>query len=586
LNKIRNVRPDESLKDISKEKGCHGLAINLISFDSKFKKAFEYVFADTYVVDDIEVARKLGIGTAKMVTLDGDLAEKSGVMRGGYRETKKGLGFKEVDVTRGIERLEEEIMELSNKLSTLEKKRASNEERIQELREKKANLEGDIIVKEKSLHLEDSDMGINQRQADGLSKELTKVDKELEEIVSKLSQINKDVAHGKIQKQELREKIKQLKNPMLLAELNTFEQVKTKLNEEIVRLDAEIKNADEQTSSIHDPEKEKTASVIKQVEKEEVDFNEQIKRLNKESSEKEKLLQEKEKKANEFYSKFKNLFEKKKKIEDDIRGNDNVVDSKKDESRDFEIKMNEFSIKIAEANAKLAGLNLEFEEYHGVEILTGVSEEELKKEIAKFEKMKENIGSVNMRALEIYADVEKEYNNLLEKKKTLSEEKEDVVNMMTEIEGKKKELFMKTYEVIRAKFKKNFSSLMKKGEADLELENEANIFEGGLNIRVRITGNKFLDLRSLSGGEKTMTALSFIFAIQEHEPASFYILDEVDAALDKHNSERLADLIGEYSKNAQYVVISHNDSMISNASRLYGVSMDEHNVSKVVSLEI
>jgi chromosome segregation protein len=577
LNKIRGIKTDEAAKDISKEKGCHGMAIELISFDSKFKKAFDYVFADTYVVDDIETARRIGIGTAKMVTLDGDLAEKSGVMRGGYREKKTGLGFKEADVTRQIESIEEGVNRIRSRINDLDKKRAINEEKIQELREKKANLEGDIIVKEKSLHLEDSDITINKRQGEELKKESVKVDKELEDVISQISEINKEVANGKIKKQELREKIKQLKNPLLLAELNTFEEMKNKLNEEIIRLEAEIKNIEEQTSGIHDTEKEKTSSTLKQIDKEEVEFNNQIKTLGKESESKEKILHEKEKKADEFYNKFKSLFEKKKRIEDDARANDTVIDTKKDESRDIEIKINEFSIKIAEVNAKLAGLNLEFEEYHGVEILINVSEDELKRE---------NIGRVNMRALEIYTDVEKEYNGLLEKKKTLTEEKDDVVNMMTEIESKKKDLFMKTYEVIREKFKRNFSSLMKKGEADLELENEQNIFEGGVNIRVRITGNKFLDIRGLSGGEKTMTALSFIFAIQEHEPASFYILDEVDAALDKHNSERLADLINEYSKKAQYIVISHNDSMISKAAMLYGVSMDEHNVSKVVSLKV
>jgi len=584
LNKIRGHIEDG--KDISKENGCHGRAINLVTFDSKFKKAFEYVFADTFVVDDIEVARKIGIGTSKMVTLDGDLAEKSGVMRGGFREKKAGMGFKEGDVLKKLEGLEEDIAHVQNKISTLEKKRIENEERITELRQNKANLEGEIIVKEKSLHLEDSDIGINKRQMVELQKESLKVDKELEEVISKISEINKEVAAGKTKKQSLRESIKQLNNPMLLAELNTFEEMKTKLNEEIIRLDAELKNIDEQIGSIHDPEKEKTHSTIKQIEKESVDFEAQIKRMLKESSEKEKILEEKQKKADEFYSKFKNLFEKKKKIDDDIRSNEITVDSKKDESRDIEIKINEYSIKLSEINERFNELNREFEEYHGVEILTNVSEEELKKEISKFEKMKENIGSVNMRALDIYADVEKEYNVLLEKKKTLEQEKDDVTNMMNEIELKKKDLFMKTFEIIREKFRRNFSSLMKKGEADLEIENEENLFEGGIDIKVRITGNKFLDIRGLSGGEKTMTALSFIFAIQEHEPASFYILDEVDAALDKHNSERLAELIATYSKNAQYVVISHNDSMISKASMLYGVSMDEHNVSKVVSIEI
>jgi len=585
LNKLKS-KQNENLKDLVKEKGCHGFAIDLVSFDDKFKKAFEYVFSDTLVVDSMEVARNLGIGKAKMVTLDGDLAEKSGVMKGGYRGKKSGLGFKQEDVTRSIEKFENDISKLQKNIDSTSKKRTENESIIENLRKKKADLEGEIIVKEKSLHLEDSDVDVSKRQITELNKDMETVDKELEEVISKISDENKELAQGKIKKQELRGKIKQLKNPLLLAELNTFEEMKTKLNEEIIRLDAEIKNFNEQISEIHDPEKEKRENQVSEILKQSEEFNNKIKNLQKQNSEKNILLEEREGKANEFYSKFKVLFDKKKKIEDSVRSNGAIVDTKKDESRDVEIKVNEFSIKLAELNAKLAELNQEFEEFHGVDILENVSEEDLKQEISKFEKMKENIGSVNMRSLDIYEDVEKEYNILLEKKKKLGEEKEDVVGMMDEIEGKKKELFMKTYETIREKFKKNFSMLSKKGEADLELENEESIFEGGLNIRVRITGNKFLDIRSLSGGEKTLTALAFIFAIQEHEPASFYILDEVDAALDKHNSEKLSHLIDEYAKKAQYIMISHNDSIISKASKLYGVSMNEHNVSKVVSLEI
>ena len=94
-----------------------------------------------------------------------------------------------------------------------------------------------------------------------------------------------------------------------------------------------------------------------------------------------------------------------------------------------------------------------------------------------------------------------------------------------------------------------------------------------------------MDIKSLSGGEKTITALSFIFAIQEYQPASFYILDEIDAALDKHNAERLSKLIREYSNKAQYVVISHNDALISEADTLFGISMKD-GVSKVTSLNI
>jgi len=140
--------------------------------------------------------------------------------------------------------------------------------------------------------------------------------------------------------------------------------------------------------------------------------------------------------------------------------------------------------------------------------------------------------------------------------------------------------------VIDENFQKMFGSLTTKGAAFLELENPKDPLAEGLRIKVRITGKKFLDIRSLSGGEKTLTALAFIFAIQEHEPASFYVFDEVDAALDKKNSEKLGELIESYSNRAQYVIISHNDTIISKADTLYGVSMNEHGMSKVVSLKL
>ena len=174
----------------------------------------------------------------------------------------------------------------------------------------------------------------------------------------------------------------------------------------------------------------------------------------------------------------------------------------------------------------------------------------------------------------------------MEKKDTLGKEKDDVLKMMEEIEAKKTDLFMKHFEVINNNFKNIFSQLTTKGDANLVLENLKNPFEGGLGIKVRISGQKFLDIRSLSGGEKTLTALAFIFSIQEHEPASFYILDEVDAALDKRNSEKFSKLIAKYAEKAQYILISHNDGVISEASTLYGVSMDEHGMSKVVSLKV
>jgi len=247
--------------------------------------------------------------------------------------------------------------------------------------------------------------------------------------------------------------------------------------------------------------------------------------------------------------------------------------------------MNTLSIELARVGAELSGLSADFVQYEGVELVEK-PDAELVKEIADFEKMSANIGSVNLRALDLYDEAERQYAELVAKKERLVVEKTSVLGLMDEIELRKKELFMVTLVEVQQHFQRIFSQLTTKGVAELELENPEQPFSEGVLIKVKLTGTKFLDLRSLSGGEKTLTALALIFSIQEFEPASFYVMDEVDAALDKHNSEKLAKLIRKYTDKAQYLVISHNDAVISEADVLYGVSMGDHGLSNVVSLKI
>ena len=168
----------------------------------------------------------------------------------------------------------------------------------------------------------------------------------------------------------------------------------------------------------------------------------------------------------------------------------------------------------------------------------------------------------------------------------MKEEKEDVLKMIDEVESRKTSTFMKSFSKINSNFESIFSQLTTKGTAHLILENPEKPLEGGVQVMVKIAHNKFLDIKSLSGGEKTLTALAFIFSIQDHDPAPFYLLDEVDAALDKKNSEKLSEIIKKYSQKAQYIVITHNDSVISGADKLYGVSMHKDGISHVVSLKI
>ncbi len=588
LNKMKSSPISSDLARLAKSRGSHGLAIGLIDFDNKFKRVFEHIFQDTIVVDDIDSARRIGIGEAKFVTLGGDATEKSGAMRGGFMlKRKQSMGFKEQDIVEEIEKYEQNLQELNNTISVLGKRRAENEEDITGLRERKAVLEGEAIKMEKSLHLEASDLEVSGSKKSELGELGRDVDKKMALINEKISQLNKELALIKTEKQKLRASISQLSNPTLLAELNAFEQKVRELDENIIRIDSEMKNIDSQAQSIYQSDLEKTDKIIKQLERENEGFNLELKKLSEEIKIKNAELKEKEGMSLEFYAKFKGLFNERSEIDKDIQKDFGTINNKQDESRKVEVRANTLSLKAAEISSILAGLNLEFQQYEGVKLDLARSEEQLKNDIRKFESMKEQIGSVNMRALEIYEEVEKHYNELVDKKDKLATEKEDVVKMMDEIELKKKDLFMKVFHIINETFRRFFTMLTTKGaEANLVVENEENPFEAGVRINVKITGSKFLDIRSLSGGEKTMTALAFIFAIQEHEPASFYILDEVDSALDKHNSEKFAKLIRQYSDKAQYIIMSHNDAVISEADCLYGISMNEHGISQVVTLRV
>ncbi|HDD72724.1 MAG TPA: hypothetical protein ENG00_01375 [Candidatus Aenigmarchaeota archaeon] len=151
------------------------------------------------------------------------------------------------------------------------------------------------------------------------------------------------------------------------------------------------------------------------------------------------------------------------------------------------------------------------------------------------------------------------------------------------IEEKRREVFMHTLNEISKNFNKVYRELVN-GEATLELE-DPNDIESGLMIRAQPPGKKLLNIDSMSGGERTITAFAFLFAIQRYKPAPFYILDEADAALDKVNTKSVADLIKKQSKFAQFIVISHNDTMVREADQVYGVTMEDGE-SKIIGIEL
>ena len=580
LNKIKR-RPLDPRSQMVANK-CHGFALDLLDFHPKYRDVFSFVFGSTVVVDDVSSARRLGIGRARMVSLDGDLFDHSGAMVGGYRSRKSGLGFMEKEIDSTVADLERELVKLSKEIGKEETFQKNFDEKLKQLRNEKSSLEGDIIRLEKSLHIEGENVEGLREEKNLLSDKLKDLRMEMKSVDLDVKKNSQDLEKLKVKKDEIKKKIN---DPQLTADLEALKNSKLRCKEEAVSLRAKLENLQVRIKTMLIPEKEKTEKIIRENEKDHGSFVEEISNLEELVKNRGKELKEKEAVEKKLYANFKGLIAQRNKFGDKVQAKEQGLVREEERLRSSEQRMHSISLDRAKVVAELEGLKKELSLYPGATMERGASRDQLKVRIKENEKMFSKIGNINLRALEVYEDIEREYKKVLEKVSVLNSEKDDVMLLLDEVEGKKKEVFMKTYNEITGNFKTIFNNLSKKGKAEVELENPEKPFEAGIDIQIKLDKNKALDLKSLSGGEKSLAALAFIFAIQEHNPSPFYLLDEVDAALDKRNSEILSTMIRDYSQKSQYIVISHNDSMISGADQIYGVSMQE-GVSKIVSLKV
>src|SRR3989344_7291566 len=577
LNKIKSRKQDS----VSKIKGVYGFADELVKFDSKFNNVFSYVFGSTLVVEDIETARRIGIGKIRMVTVDGTLLESSGAIVGGYRRPS-GLGFSQKEVDDEIKSMEAEVEKFTKLINLIDDKKIKNEVEIIKLRESKYNLESEI-VKLESLTQNKLDPYTLKSDKSELSKQLEEFKAKTKVLEKRISYIDDSILKNKEKKKILTDEIS--KKPEVGNDLSNLEKYLDDIRQSIMINKNELLNFDNQIEKLFNPEIERTSKIINDLDKEKDQFQKEFSDITNVLKNKKLDLESNEKEEKKFYGVFKNLVTERNKVNEIIQQKEKQIFLEETKIKSLQNKVNEFNINLAKIKAEMEALQRESEEFIDGKIRRGITIEDLTLQIRELEKEVSKLGNVNLRALEVYEQLDVEHKELVEKVTKLKLEKDDVLNLINEIEGKKKDLFLGTLGRLEKNFKDIFSSLSTKGEAFLELEDKENPFNGGISIVVKIAGNKYMDIKRLSGGEKTLTALAFIFAIQEHEPASFYLFDEVDAALDKHNSEKLSKLVSKYSVKAQYIVISHNDAIISEASKIYGVSM-QNGISKVVSLKV
>ncbi|HLD54658.1 MAG TPA: chromosome segregation SMC family protein [Candidatus Nanoarchaeia archaeon] len=449
-----------------------------------------------------------------------------------------------------------------------------------------------------------------------LRKEIDESDKELSEIANKKELLKKEIEdfqlkisqgesdlmrisginEKKDQIKNLQERIEEAKKELLeldkkkknldqlFQEDSNIEQKYETARIEIQEISLRSEENVNSEISFKQREFERAKISLKQLTRDEEDLGDELKLIKKNIEIKEELLEKNKIKDKELSRKFEKLIEERDSYQKKIRENEMNQSTHKNKIYNIDQEINNLKINKARVDAEVENFENEMLGFDNVEILK-INKDSLLEKLNHAKEIISNIGSVNLRSLEVYDEIKKEYDAIKEKVEIIEKEKEEIMKIIHEVDIRKKKTFIKTLDELNEIFSRNFSQLSAKGQVSLELENKKDPFEGGVNIIVKMGQGKYFDVKSLSGGEQTLIALSLIFGIQELKPYCFYILDEIDAALDKKNSERLADLLKRYMKHGQYIVITHNDEIISNATNLYGVSMHD-GISKIISLKV
>lgn len=583
LNKMREYRPKgKSLMTVSK---TMGFAIDLIEFDEKYRAAFSYVFGDTMVVRSLDDARKL-MGGVRLVTLEGELIEASGAMVGGtFHDSRIKFGAssrgkldelgrqlqaaieQSEQVNTELRELRAEMIELERAIRNLSGSGGLKDDRIRELENKKEVLKGKLGELRKHIESKRCELESSEEQLTALIKELEELEQQLAAGRSRREALQNEIMElaPKVVSQQLREVEGEI------GELtNAISSLKASLDglQTSIRLLKERK--DEIDLQIQEGERKK-----KELKKEESEAREKVTSLRTELAGLKKIEDSMGQEMAELRTLRESLFKEKTVLEAER----DSIESKLETTNDFSIglrtRLSVAQEKLEEIEQEISGFEVEVE--YPLPTL-----ETIRNTIRECESALSSMGAVNLKAIEDYEEKKRRYDELADEISRLENQRADLLALMKELNLKKKESFLKVFEAVSENFRRVYAELSGGGEAELVLQDPENPFNGGLIIRARPKAGKAMRLQALSGGEKSLTALSFIFALQEYMPSPFYLLDEVDMFLDAVNADMVARRVQKASRSAQFVQITLRKVTMNKADHIIGVTMQEEGVSKII----
>ena len=597
---ISSVRGKKLDKIKGNESGVIGIASDLVKYNKKYDQIILNLLGRTVIVDNmdtaIKVAKQNGY-TFRIVTTEGDLINPSGAITGGSvaKKTVNILG-------RGkeIEKLEKEIKNLKQKIEKLENDKQNYEESIEGILELSANLEKELqeidityaTEKQKVISINENIEKLEKR-LNRLKEEQANLEKQKEEAVSTKGDLQVEINKIVEQNEELSKIITEF------AELNKDDQKYIDdLNFDITNLKISVSSFDESEASIQEIQ-ERINQELENAHTSIENKNVQIEQIKKDNEDLEKSIQETLQKieevkesVNSSSSKIEELKKERAQKSEKLSKQEDEITAKFKVIEDLKGQLVKLDVKKTKIEEDINGIiNKMWEEY---ELTPNNAEQYQKPENVALTQRRVNslrteireLGSVNVDSIEEYKNLKDRYDFMSEQRLDLENTMSKLRKVISDMTQIMKEQFKEKFKVINKNFGEVFAELFGGGKAELTLEDEENILECGIEITVQPPGKKLQNMMLLSGGEKAFTAIALLFAILKINPAPFCVLDEIEAALDDVNVFRYAEYLKKFTEHTQFLVITHRKGTMEVADTVYGVTMEESGISKLLSMKL
>ncbi|QAT40172.1 chromosome segregation protein SMC [Clostridium sp. JN-9] len=595
--KGRNI---DSIKFIEKIKGYVGIASNLVNYNNEFKSAVEFLLGRTIIASDMDsalnIARSINY-SFKIVTLQGEVVNPGGSLTGGsisHRSSNIISRKREIEEINGrliqsknnIDKYSTEIIEIKSEIKELDNiclnlkdkvyqekiETTKIEARINSIKEESRRLSQNLIVSNNEIENNKKQLDINNENSKKLSADYNLLRKTKEENEKNISDFEDELeSKGKLVS-EIREKLLKLKIKKAQVDENCISKVK-----DLERMEKEINELRNRIETLNNEKHQNTCSL------------EEIK----------KQIQCSTIKINDLSGKLKSMEENFKNYEVErikIKEKINIAGASKEQSQLFinklENELHKIDVAMAKNDAEKESiynkLNEELEITYA-EALKYKSDidnlDSYKKEVQALKNKISSLGTVNVGSIEEYKDIKEKYTFMSAQKEDLIQAKDELLSVIQDMTNKMKVVFKENFNKLRVNFNETFRELFKGGSADLILS-QGDELTGVIDITVQPPGKKLQNINLMSGGEKGLSAIALLFAILKMKPTPFCILDEIEAALDDANVIRYSEFLRKFSSNIQFIVITHRKGTMEASDALYGVTMQEKGVSKIVSVDL